>query len=119
MAELQHDRTPDQNATQSFAFDGSGFLAAGAVVSVRLWTNREIDKSSELSSKSLNPAVCLAIDMLVASGGSVVQTHGRILIVTFSDIPIAILAARRLQWAFQGLTEAEEFAGTARSEKRR
>jgi hypothetical protein len=113
MAELQHDRTPDQTATQSFALDGGGFLAAGAVVSIRLWTNRENDQSSELSSKRLNPAVCLAIDMLLASGGSVVQTHGRTLIVTFSGVPTAILAARRLQWAFQGLTEAEDFAGTA------
>jgi hypothetical protein len=113
MAEIQHDRAPDQTATQTLVIGASRIHAASALVSVRLWRNREDDAPGELLSTSLDPAVCLAIDMLVASRGDVVQTHGKTLLVAFSDVSTAILAARRLQWAFQGLSEANRFAGTA------
>jgi hypothetical protein len=113
MAEFQHDRAPDQTATQTLAIGASRIHAASALVSVRLWRNREEDAPGELFSSNLDPAVCLAIDMLVASRGDMVQTHGKTLLVAFSDVSIAILAARRLQWAFQGLSEADRFAGTA------
>jgi hypothetical protein len=113
MAEIQHDRAPDQTATQTLAIGASRIHAASALVSVRLWRNREDDTPGEVFSTSLDPAVCLAIDMLVASRGDVVQTHGKTLLVAFSDVSTAILAARRLQWAFQGLSESDRFAGTA------
>jgi hypothetical protein len=113
MAEIQHDRAPDQTATQTLAIGASRIHAASALVSVRLWKNRENDAPGELFSSNLDPAVCLAIDMLVASRGDVVQTHGSTLLVAFSDVSTAILAARRLQWAFQGLSESDRFAGTA------
>lgn len=113
MAELQHDRTPDQTATRSFAFDGRGSLAADAVVSVRLWFDGDNRPSSGLLSDALSPAVCLAIDTLVSSGGTAVPAHGNNLIVTFPDVSSGILAARRLQWAFEGLSEAVQFAGAA------
>jgi hypothetical protein len=113
MAEFQHDRAPDQTATQTLAIGASRIRAASALVSVRLWRNREDDSPGDLFSGNLDPAVCLAIDMLVASRGDVVQTHGKTLVVAFSDVSTAILAARRLQWAFQGLSEADRFAGTA------
>src|ERR1700691_2007944 len=113
MAEFQHDRAPDQTATQTLAIGASRIRAASALVSVRLWRNCEDDSPGDLFSGNLDPAVCLAIDMLVASRGDVVQTHGKTLVVAFSDVSTAILAARRLQWAFQGLSEADRFAGTA------
>jgi|HubBroStandDraft_1064217.scaffolds.fasta_scaffold27886_2 hypothetical protein len=112
MAEFQHDRAPDQTATQTLAIGASRIRAASAVVSVRLWRNREDDSPGELFSGNLGSAACLAIDMLVASRGEVVQTRGKTLHVAFSDVSTAILAARRLQWAFQGLSEADQFAGT-------
>jgi hypothetical protein len=113
MAEIQHDRAPDQTATQTLAIGASRIHAASALVSVRLWGNREDDAPGELFSSNLDPAVCLAIDMLVASRGDVVQTHRNTLLVAFSDVSTAILAARRLQWAFEGLSESDRFAGTA------
>jgi hypothetical protein len=113
MAEFQHNRAPDQTATQTLAVGAGRIHAASALVSLRLWRNREDHAPGELLSTSLDPAVCLAIDMLVASRGDVVQTNGKTLLVAFSDISTAILAARRLQWAFQGLSESDRFAGTA------
>jgi len=113
MAELQHDRAPDRTATQTLATGASRLFAAGAVVSVRLWINGDQNAHSELLSGNSSPAVCLATDMLVASRGEVVQAQGASLRVAFSEVSSAILAARRLQWAFQGLAEADRFADTA------
>jgi hypothetical protein len=110
MAELQHDRAPDQTAAQTSAFAGSETRAAGAVVFVRVWSNREGGQPRD-SSKGLEPAVCLAVDLIAASGGAV-QQPGKSLFATFPDAPTAILAARRMQWAFQGFSEADGFAGT-------
>ena len=109
MAELRHDRAPDQSVAQSSAFAGSETRAAGAVVFIRVWTNREGGPARD-SSKGLEPAVCLAVDLIAASGGAV-QQPGKSLFATFPDAPTAILAARRMQWAFQGFSEAEGFAG--------
>ena len=110
MAELRHERAPDQTATQTPASDGSEARAAGAVVFIRLWTNREGVQLGD--SKGVDPAFCLAVDLITASGGAV-QHQGKPLVATFPDAPTAILASRRMQWAFQGLSEAEGFAGTA------
>ena len=112
MAELQHDRAPDQTATDTFAFDKIGLPASGAVVFIRLWTDREGGQPGDVAAKGLDPAVCLAVDLIAASGGAV-QNQGKPLVATFPDAPTAILVARRMQWAFQGLSEAEGFAGCA------
>jgi len=113
MAELQHDRTLGQTATQSFASDGGDLLAAAAVVSIRLWLDRPDQPPGDIFRDPLNPAVCLATDTLVASGGTLIQGRDNALIVTFSDVFTGILAARRLQWAFEGLSEASRFASAA------
>jgi len=73
MAELQHDRTLGQTATQSFASDGGDLLAAAAVVSIRLWLDRPDQPPGDIFRDPLNPAVCLATDTLVASGGTLIQ----------------------------------------------
>lgn len=109
MAELRQDRAPDQTATQTSASDGSEVRAAGAVVFLRLWTPEASQPAD--SSKVVDPAACLAADLIAASGGAL-QHPGKPLIATFPDTPTAILASRRMQWAFQGLSEAEGFAGT-------
>jgi len=111
MAELRHDRAPDQTAAQISAFAGSEGRVAGAVVFIRLWTGGEGGQPRD-PSKGLEPAVCLAVDLIAASGG-VVQRPGKSLVATFPDAPTAILAARRMQWAFQGFSEADGFSGTA------
>jgi hypothetical protein len=113
MAELQHDRTLGQTATHILAVDGRGPFAADAVVSIRQWINGDDQSPSELLAETLSPAACLTVDTLVASGGTVIQGQGRNLIATFPDVSTGILAARRLQWAFEGLSEAGQFAGSA------
>lgn len=113
MTELQHDRAPDPKATQSLALNGGKILADKAVLSIRIWTGQKSDHAIDSSSKSLNAAVCATVDLAVASGGQVVLTHGNTLVVAFPGLPAAILAARRLQWVFQGLSEADQFAGAA------
>jgi hypothetical protein len=113
MAELQHDRTLGQTVTQTFAFDGGDLLAAAAVVSIRLWLDRPDQPPGDIFKEAFNPAVCVAIDTLVASGGKVIRGRGNALIVTFSDVFTGILAARRLQWAFEGLSEAARFSSAA------
>ena len=112
MTELQHDRAPDRTATRTIALDERKLLSAGAVLSIRVWSGRETNQLGEVFSESLNPAACLAIDLMVASGGDVAQTHGNTLVAAFSGVQTAILAARRLQWAFQGLSETDRFEGT-------
>ena len=110
MAELRHDRAADETATESSAFAGSERSAAGAQVFIRLWIVEEGGQPRE-PSRGLEPAVCLAVDLIAASGG-VVQRPGKSLVAAFPDAPTAILASRRMQWAFQGFSEAEGFAGT-------
>lgn len=112
MTELQHDPAPDRTATRGIALDGDKLQSAGAVVSIRVWSGRETNQLGEVFSESLNPAACLAIDLMVASGGDVVLTQGNTLVAAFTGVPAAILAARRLQWAFQGLSETDRFDGT-------
>jgi hypothetical protein len=113
MTELQHDRAPDPKATQTLALIGGKILADKAVLSIRIWTGHESKHASDFSSKTLNAAVCATVDLAVASSGQVVLTHGNTLVVAFPGLPAAILAARRLQWVFQGLSEADQFAGAA------
>jgi hypothetical protein len=113
MTELQHDRAPDPNATQSLALNGGKFLADKAVLSIRIWTGPKSNHLIDASSRSLNAAVCLTVDLAVASSGQVVLNHGNTLVVAFPGLPAAILTARRLQWVFQGLSEADQFAGAA------
>ena len=113
MAELQHDRAPYQAAPQTFALDGREFPVTGAVMTARLFAQRTSNNSIDLTSKCSDSTVCLAIDMLAASGGTLISACGNSLIVTFVDVGTAILASRRLQWAFQGLSEADRFAERA------
>jgi hypothetical protein len=113
MAELEHDRTPDKTATQSLAFDGDRPLSGSAVVSIRISIGCGSDQTAGLMSDKLNPASCLAADLLTVSGGTLVFNQDKTLVVTFTTVPTAVIAARRLQWAFQGLSEAPPFAGVA------
>jgi hypothetical protein len=51
--------------------------------------------------------VCLTLDLIAASEGAVVARQEGDLVAAFPSLPSAIQAARRLQWAFQGFSEAE------------
>jgi hypothetical protein len=112
MAELQHDRAPDPTVTQTSALRAGELRTTAACVCVRLWSHGSLRPEDPFSS-SLDPAACMANDILVASEGSLATTHGNTLLVRFADVSQAILAARRLQWAFQGFSEVERFSGTS------
>lgn len=87
------------------------------VLLVRLWKTDAAGQSGPQSDpmfwKSAAPAVSLILDLIAASGGAAGETHGNILTANFSGIQSALSAARRLQWAVQGLAEAETLRTTA------
>jgi hypothetical protein len=57
--------------------------------------------------------VCLTLDLIAASEGAVAARQGGDLVAAFPSLPSAIQAARRLQWAFQGFSEAESAQAAA------
>ena len=88
-------------------------VSSGAVLSIRLWTSKEDTGTDDSFWKSDAPSACLAMDLILASQGAPVTTRGRILVAKFSGIQAAISAARHIQWAVSGLSEASNFDSTA------
>jgi hypothetical protein len=80
---------------------------------MRLWRTQGSAQPGELSWKSNDPAVCLALDLIAAGQGVASSPNGRFLVASFTGIQPAILTARRLQWALLGFAESDRFAGTA------
>lgn len=80
--------------------------SGGAVLSIRLWTRDAGDPSGEMVSKSATLAASVAADLVEASGGTGIVKDGDLLISRFSSVPKAILAARRIQWAMSGFSQA-------------
>jgi hypothetical protein len=100
--------------TQNASFSRQGVSgSSGAVLSIRLWTSKEDTGTDDSFWKSNAPSACLAMDLIQASQGAPVTTHGKILIANFSGIQAAISAARRIQWALSGLSEVSNFDSTA------
>ncbi len=52
-----------------------------------------------------SPAAALAVDVITASGGATESAKGAFLFAKFPSLASALLAARRLHWALQGLAE--------------
>jgi hypothetical protein len=114
---LKQTGTHDQVETKSSAATQGSAASGGAVLAVRLWTQPEEAESGPASDpsywKSAAPAVLLIVDLIAASEGVATVTHGKIMAASFSSPQTAITAARRLQWAIQGFSEAEKLKGTA------
>jgi hypothetical protein len=53
------------------------------------------------------------MDMIAASGGVISESHGQIVVARFPAFQDGMLAARRLQWALEGLLEMEVFHSTS------
>lgn len=113
MVSVQQSRQSDQEGVQTALLARGSSLSSAGALSVRLWRTQEGAEPSDLSWEGKDPAICLALDVLSASEGSVATPRGRFLIATFSGIQAAILAARRLQWAYQGLSEGSRTVGTS------
>ena len=88
-------------------------VSSGAILSIRLWTSKEGTGTDDSFWKSDAPSACLAMDLILASQGAPVTTHGKILVANFSGIQAAISAARRIQWAISGLSEGSNFDSIA------
>ena len=112
MTNLRHDRVPGQTlspgsvpearATADGKVPGS---TRGTVLAIRLWTQDSSGQPGAVSWQSTSPAVCLALDVIAASGGAPEPAQGSNLSAGFHDAQSALLAVRRLQWALQGLVE--------------
>jgi hypothetical protein len=102
-----HTRMPEQAATQSSSRTQGISPSTDANLSLRLWTTSGGAGLTPSNWESESPAVCLTLDLIAASEGTVVARQGGDLIAAFPSLPSAIRAARRLQWAFQGFSEAE------------
>lgn len=100
--------------TQNASFSRQGVSgSSGAVLSIRVWTSKEDTGTDDSFWKSDAPSACLAMDLILASQGAPVTTHGQILVAQFLGIQAAISAARRIQWAVSGLSEASNFDSIA------
>jgi hypothetical protein len=79
---------------------------------MRLWKPQEDAQTCDLSWTSGDPAVSLVADLVAAEKGAASVPRGKFLVAGFPGIQPAVLTARRLQWALQGFSQAESFAGT-------
>ncbi len=75
------------------------------VLSLRLRTQDSGGHAADVSWVADSPAAALAIDVISASGGAPESPQGTLLPVRFGNLQAALLTARRLQWALQGLAE--------------
>jgi hypothetical protein len=111
MAASTHSRNPEQVATpgSSRAQESHPTHDAGlreACISVRLWNSASgVSGSAPSLWESENPDGGLVLDLIAASEGVPVAREGEVLVAGFSSFYLAILAARRLQWAVQGFSE--------------
>jgi hypothetical protein len=110
MTNLRTDRVPDRTLSQASAPE----VQAGApnarpenqrafVLAVRLFASDGSGVPTGVSWNAAGPSATLALDLIKASGG--IRDAGGDAVVTagFPNLPSALLTARRLQWAMEGL----------------
>lgn len=103
------ERAEEQNATRT-----QGIPAPReACLSVRLWTASGNSEPLPSLWENENPAASLILDLLTASEGIPASRQGEVLTATFPTFQTAVFAARRLQWAVQGFSEAERLQATS------
>ena len=109
MANLRQDRVPAPTLSHVFvpgAQNGAAAAPRNIVLSLRLRTEDSSGSVADVSWTADSPAASLCRDVLSASGGAPDPPQGAILPVKFFNLQSAILGARRLQWAMQGLAES-------------
>jgi hypothetical protein len=87
-----------------------GSPVSGALLTLRLVAG---EAGADIVWHERTPQGSLAFDLIGASGGVLVETRGHLLVARFPGLHPACLAARRLQWAMQGLAENSGSAGMA------
>jgi hypothetical protein len=105
----KHERAAEQSATRT-----QGIAAPReACLSVRLWTASGNSEPLPSLWENESPAACLILDQIAASEGIPASRQGDVLTATFPTFQTAVFAARRLQWAVQGFSEAERLQATS------
>lgn len=93
--------------------NGHPVAPRGIVLSLCLRTLDSSGSPAAVSWASDSPASALAIDIITASGGAPDALQGITLPSRFFNPQSALLAARRLQWALEGITDTTRSAVTA------
>ena len=120
MANLRQDRVPDptlsptsEPADEAAAVNGSAAATRPMILSVRLRTSDSSGATTDVSFAGDSSAALLALDILTASAGAVDPPVASVLSARFFDLQSAILAARRLVWALEGLADSTHSATVA------
>jgi len=120
MANVRQDRVPDPTlgrastpAPEGPAVNGRGTAPRGVVLALRLRTPDIRGSGADVSWTGNSPAATLAIDVITASGGAPDPPQGAVLAARFFNLPSALLAARRIRWALEGLGENVGSQGAA------
>jgi hypothetical protein len=109
MTNPRTDRVPDRTLSQASAPEVQAAPDAklgnqrAFVLAVRLFASDGSSAPTGVSWNAAGPSATLALDLIKASGG--IRDAGGDAVVTagFPNLPSALLTARRLQWAFEGL----------------
>jgi hypothetical protein len=105
----KHERAEAQNSTRT-----QGIPAPReACLSVRLWAASGNSEPLPSLWENESPAACLLLDLIAASEGIPASRQGDVLTATYPTFQTAVFAARRLQWAVQGFSEAERLQATS------
>ncbi len=104
---------PSASATETAGVNGHPAAPRGVVLSLWLRTSDSSGSPAAVSWPSESRAAALAVDILTASGGSPDAAQGVVLPSRFFNAQSALLAARRLQWALEGLAESDRSSTTA------
>lgn len=117
MTNLRTDRVPDQTLSQASAPEVRAADASNPrtfVLAVRLFASDGSGTPVGVSWKnSPVPAATLALDLIKASGGTRDPGGDAVVTAGFPNLQSALLTARRLQWALEGLGgEGENAAAT-------
>jgi hypothetical protein len=110
MTNLRTDRVPDRTLSQASAPE----VQAGApdakaenqrafVLAVRLFASDGTGAPAGVSWNSAGSSAALALDLIKASGGTRDAGGDAVVTAGFPNLPSALLTARRLQWALEGL----------------
>jgi hypothetical protein len=84
-----------------------GAASPGAVaLSLRLQTSDSSGHGIAVSWDADSPGAALVVDVIAASGGAPDSAQGASFSARFPNLQSALLAARRLQWALEGLAES-------------
>jgi hypothetical protein len=101
MAEFEQTRL---STGQTTSFAQESHAPAEGTLSVRVWKKTE---SAGPPARPDDPARCLILDLISASQGVVSQSDPQFVSASFPGAALAVLAARRLQWAMQGLAQSD------------